>query len=339
MNLFFTDPDWASTLSESVAGSSIQDDRWVQFEAPLRADMRFPFSRQTLIEAAPVKAPSISAWANLIVDQLITDLPQDPPWRLHLWSAYGEGMAGQNRVELIRQAIQDRLKKRRRHLLKKLNDSQAPFTPDESLVQAVLLSPEHGWLSISHTPRPLECRSFVSSFVAGLVPIAEDKAAPSRAFAKLVEAELRLGRSIAEGETVVDLGASPGSWSYVALNRGAKVIAIDRSPLRDDLMRNPNLTFTQADAFKFKPDSAPVDWLICDVIAAPQRSMELLVEWLAERLMRHFVVTIKFKGTDDYPMLEDLTTSCLPLCADFRLTRLCANKNEVTAFGTSLAQD
>jgi 23S rRNA C2498 (ribose-2'-O)-methylase RlmM len=54
--------------------------------------------------------------------------------------------------------------------------------------------------------------------------IAADKATPSRAYAKLVEAKLRLGRAIRAGETCVDLGASPGSWTYVAVTRGARVI-------------------------------------------------------------------------------------------------------------------
>ncbi len=172
----------------------------------------------------------------------------------------------------------------------------------------------------------------VSVFPAGEVPLAEDKAAPSRAFTKVVESEQRLGQRIESGQTCVDLGASPGSWSYVAIQRGAYVTAIDRSPLRDDLMRSSRLNFQQADAFKFKPDN-PVDWLICDIIAAPQRSIDLLLEWLRERQMRRFIVTLKFKGTDEYGLMAQLKTAGSALCTDFRLTRLCANKNEVCAFG------
>jgi 23S rRNA (cytidine2498-2'-O)-methyltransferase len=144
---------------------------------------------------------------------------------------------------------------------------------------------------------------------------------------------MRLGRQIAAGETVVDLGASPGSWSYVALHRGAHVTAIDRSELREDLMRNSRLRFETADAFKYKP-AQTVDWLICDVIAAPQRSIDLLLEWLRERRMRNFIVTIKFKGDDEYHLLSQLKQLAPPLCSDFRLTRLHANKNEVCAFGS-----
>jgi 23S rRNA (cytidine2498-2'-O)-methyltransferase len=149
-----------------------------------------------------------------------------------------------------------------------------------------------------------------------------------------LEAEVRLGRRILSGETCVDLGASPGSWSYVALQRGARVIAVDRAPLRADLMGNPRLRFLRGDAFSFTPDG-PVDWLLCDVIAAPERSIELLVNWLKHRWTQRFVVTIKFKGHDDYPKLERLKHALTAQCEDFRLTRLCANKNEACAFGVA----
>src|SRR4029079_14804679 len=111
-----------------------------------------------------------------------------------------------------------------------------------------------------------------------------------------------LGRWIGADSTCVDLGASPGSWSYVALNRGARVLAVDRAPLRQDLMSHPRVTFRKGDAFSFDP-GASVDWLLCDVIAAPERTIELLLRWVRRRQAACFVATIKFKGTDDYGML------------------------------------
>ncbi|MCA1964389.1 MAG: hypothetical protein LDL31_10630, partial [Prosthecobacter sp.] len=251
------------------------------------------------------------------------------PWHLHLWPAYGEGRAGQHRCELIRTAFLERLKKRRRV---RLRQEQPLLTPECGLMQAVLTAPDAGCVSLAPSTRRRELRALISDFLAGEIPHAEDKAAPSRAFAKLVEAELRLGHRIQRGQLCVDLGASPGSWSYVGLQRGAQVIAVDRSPLREDLMRHPRLKFHQGDAFKFQPEQ-PVDWLVCDIIAAPQRSIDLLLEWLSAKRMRAFVVTLKFKGTEEYAVLDQLKQRCPPLCADFRLTRLGANKNEVTAFG------
>jgi 23S rRNA (cytidine2498-2'-O)-methyltransferase len=72
---------------------------------------------------------------------------------------------------------------------------------------------------------------------------------------------------------------------------------------------------------------------LCDVIAAPERSIGLLIDWLRERRARRFVVTIKFKGRADYAKLEQLKRALPPLCGEFFLTRLCANKNEACAFG------
>jgi 23S rRNA (cytidine2498-2'-O)-methyltransferase len=164
------------------------------------------------------------------------------------------------------------------------------------------------------------------------VDVADDQAPPSRAYRKLLEAELRLGARIAPGETCADLGAAPGGWSHVALARGARVAAVDRSPLRADLMAHPALEFVRGDAFRWTPPK-PVDWLLSDVIAYPHRSVELLERWIAARLCRRFVVTIKFKGEADYPVLDRLEASLDAGGAEFELRRMCSNKNEVTAFG------
>lgn len=339
VHLFLADADSIPILADELRRSSPEA---AQLEVPdlgIAADAKLDdlwlaFSRQALPNAVKATASSINSWADVIIDAIAGHFPDDQPWRLHLWPQYGEGKAGQNRCELIRTSIVERLKKRRRHLLRSFIDSEAAFDARTSLVQCVLTSPENGWLSTSLAPLPHTHRQVISTFPRGEVPLADDKSAPSRAFTKLVEAEQRLGSRIAAGQTCVDLGASPGSWSYVAIQRGAHVIAVDRSELREDLMRNPRLRFEAADAFKFSPPQT-VDWLVCDVIAAPQRSIDLLLEWLRERRMRHFVVTIKFKGHDEYPLLETLKREAPPLCSTFYLTRLCANKNEVTAFGVA----
>ena len=260
-------------------------------------------------------------------------LPDEQPWQLHIVAHYGVGSAGQHRCELIRAALRELLRRKRRHLLRSLRPEPTPFTPADGLVQLLLTGPEAGFLSVSTAPRAHALRRVVSPFPKGDIPVASDQVAPSRAFAKLVEAEARLGRRIAHGETCVDLGAAPGSWSYVALQRGARVQAVDRAPLREDLMRHPNLVFHQGDAFGFVPE-APVDWLLCDVIAAPQRSIDLVLEWIRQRRARHFVVTIKFKGHDEYGLLEGVKQALPALCEEFGLTRLCANKNEACVFGT-----
>lgn len=317
----------ADAAHEVVAAGLVRSDLLLSATPPLLA-----FARQVLPDAAPWQAVSIREWSERLFAVVCRRVPEGQPWRLHLAPHFGASGAGENRAQFIREAFQDLLRKKRRFLLRTLEAAEDPFTQHTTLVQLLLTAPEAGFLSVAPAPLPWQLRRYVSPFVKGAVPVASDKAAPSRAFAKLVEAEQRLGLRIKSGEICVDLGACPGSWSYVALCRGARVIAVDRSPLREDLMANPRLTFRQGDAFKFTPD-APVDWLLCDVIAAPERSVELVLDWVRNRRARKFIVTIKFKGHGEYAKLEPLKEVLPPLCEELCLTRLCANKNEVCVFG------
>ena len=245
--------------------------------------------------------------------------------------ATAAGLFARRLIELLR--------KKRRHLLRRLRREPAPFTAEDSLVQLLLTAPDAGFISVAAAPLPFEQRHLLSPSRRASCPSPRTRAAPSRAFAKLVEAELRLGRGIQTGETCVDLGAAPGSWTYVAVSRGASVIAVDRSPLREDLMRSRQVDFRPGDAFRFQPPR-PVDWLLCDVIAAPERTAELLLEWLRRGWCRHFVVTLKvgkgqMTGGDrgGGEALDRLKRELPPLTQELFLTRLCANKREVCAFG------
>jgi 23S rRNA (cytidine2498-2'-O)-methyltransferase len=320
------------------------------------------FARQCLPHAREVRAPSIRTWAELLVDAVAGVLPDGEPWALHVFPfeevAAGSRLgarawhsrtrkakpavapaeptqrgAGGTRCRMIREAAVELLQKRRRHLGRALRHGEAPFFENEALLQLVLTSAETGYLSLAPAPLPFRMRRSISCFAGGNVALAVDKQAPSRAFAKLVEAEARMGRRIGARETCVDLGASPGSFTYVAAQRGARVTAVDRSELRDDLMRHPRVRFERADAFRFAP-ATPVDWLLCDVIARADRSAELLSHWLRERWCDHFVVTLKLDAQGGEATLTSLERELSALASEHWLLKLSANKKEVCAFGT-----
>ncbi len=319
------------------------------------------FARQALPSAAEVQAPSVKAWAGVIADAALGALPDHQPWALHVfpfaehtssgrmgarkWHTRNRsGSAppklepratpdvGQPRCDLIVEATRELLAKRRRHLLRALRPSPKPFGEHDALVQLMLTSPQAGYLSVAPSPLPFSARHLISCFPGGVVSPPLDRQAPSRAYLKLLEAEARLGRAISARETCVDLGASPGGWTYVAAQRGARVIAVDRAELREDLMKHRAVRFQRGDAFRYEPES-PVDWLICDVIASAERSVELLLRWLERALCRKFIVTIKLAEGDAGLALARLQRE-LPQHADpYFLLRLCHNKKEVTAFG------
>lgn len=338
----------------------------------LTHDSRAPylaFCRQLLPNAVRQHCPSINGWASLLFHRILQEIPENGPWCLHIVAHYAgrpaarmgarawhsartqtrsigplskganaESLkaagAGQHRAELIKEAVVELLRKNRRYLLRALQQDCIPFSQEHSLVQLLLTSPDSGYVSVAPAPLPFVQRHLISPFPKGEIPVRSDKQAPSRAFAKLVEALDRAGRRIAQRETCVDLGAAPGSWTYVAVNAGARVIAVDRARLREDLMANSNIEFVAGDAFGFSPKRA-VDWLICDVIAPAEQTVELLLRWLRNAWCRNFVVTIKMQDQSGISTLSRLKECGPALAQDFYLTHLCANKKEVCAFGST----
>ncbi len=117
-------------------------------------------------------------------------------------------------------------------------------------------------------------------------------AAPSRAAMKLVEAFAWLDRTPERGDQCVDLGAAPGGWSWVLLDRGAKVIAVDPAQLDPTVRHEKGMLHIKADAFHFDPGE-PVDWLLCDMAWRPLEVAALLGKWARRRWARLLVANIK----------------------------------------------
>jgi len=97
-------------------------------------------------------------------------------------------------------------------------------------------------------------------------------------------------------------------------------------------MSDARVEFQQGDAFRFQPPRT-ADWLLCDVIAAPERTAALLAEWARRRWCRYFVVTLKLGDSPGADALKRLKHELPALTRELFLTRLCANKKEVCAFG------
>jgi len=293
-------------------------------------------AQQALPDAAVIRAPSIARLALAAAPRIVAALEDhDGPWRLHAFCVDQPGAdARQVRCDRIAAQVLDFLGKKQRRLLRtRIDDPAALWSPEEALVQIALIEPDRLLLCVVPAVAAHPLRRSLSRWPGGQAPIDEDKTPPSRAYRKLLEAELHLGLAIGRGDRVVDLGAAPGGWSYVALERGAVVTAVDRSPLRDDLMRHPSLDFRKGDGFKYEPEYPPVDWLLCDVIAYPVRTVELVSRWIGRGLCRSFVVSVKFQGEDEYPRLEELKQILADANLEFQIRRLRHNRNEVTALG------
>jgi 23S rRNA (cytidine2498-2'-O)-methyltransferase len=176
------------------------------------------------------------------------------------------------------------------------------------------------------------------AWLGGQRRMADDDAAPSRSYLKVEEAYIVLGREPQAGETVVDLGAAPGGWSYSAAKRGAQVIAVDNGPLKGGAFGNPRIEHRLEDAFKFAPPAGQVyDWLFCDLVEEPHHVMRNIVTpWLSGGWCRRFVINLKFGHVDALALLREIRAADSPYVqyvTGLRIRHLYHDREEFTVVG------
>jgi 23S rRNA (cytidine2498-2'-O)-methyltransferase len=166
-----------------------------------------------------------------------------------------------------------------------------------------------------------------SPFRHGEAVFVEDRVTPpNRAYLKLWEALTLARRYPGPGTRCLDLGSSPGGWSWVLQQLGAEVESVDKSPLDPRVASLPRIHHRQVSAFALTPaDIGPVDWLTCDVICYPARLLSLVDTWLNSGLAANFVCTLKFQGPTDHATAREFAG--IP---GGRLIHLSHNKHELT---------
>ena len=296
---------------------------------------RLAFTRQMLPNAWPIAPQSVKDWVVAVTAILVARFEDSPPpWQLHIIEP-GTANSGEihNRARLLGKGLLSHLKEKRRTLLKAYRPDGSHHTSDEiTLVQVLLLSNTSGIMSIVSPADAKALGSLLSPNPAGYIEVPDNKEPPSRAFKKLVEAISVFALPMTQGEQCVDLGASPGGWSYVALNRGCSVVGVDRSPCDPSIMNHKRFRFIQGNALSWQPP-APVTWLLCDVITDPAKTALLIQTWVTNRWCKYFCVTMKFKGQPDFVAIKELRNFLQQQVAWFDLKHLLNNKNEITWVG------
>jgi len=166
-----------------------------------------------------------------------------------------------------------------------------------------------------------------SAFPNGEIRFVEDHSGPpSRAYLKFWEALTIIGRRPGPGERCLDLGSSPGGWSWALQRIGARIVSVDKAPLAPAVAHLPGIEHRLDSAFALDPSSVgPVDWLFSDVVCYPARLLALVERWRAARTCRNFVCTIKFQGETDHAVARRF--AAIP---GSQLRHLFHNKHELT---------
>ena len=170
---------------------------------------------------------------------------------------------------------------------RRLADARAALTENGLYAQACLLPPgDRVAVGV------VAARDAVSLAPGGRLRVHVPEAAPSRAAMKLLEAFHWLDRAPDPGDVCVDLGAAPGGWTWVLLERRARVFAVDPAFLSRSLQGKRGVEHIRADAFKFEPGD-PVDWLFSDMAWRPLESAALLAKWARRGWARFVIANIK----------------------------------------------
>jgi hypothetical protein len=290
--------------------------------------------RNTLVFAAqwlpdPVMEPLEAGVPKSMIDGLSVLAGGSSPWTLH---AFGSGRGEEGPVKaagrlgdaLLAACAEASPDLYQRYALPRNAGATAK-------VFQLCLTARGTWWSL------MQARDLLDPFPGGEHRMPFDSNAPSRSYLKVEEAFDVMGRAPRKGEKVVDLGASPGGWSYAFLKRGCDVVAVDRGPMKipDRHPSGGRLRHLLVDGVGFRLlDWDRADWLACDMLVPPGKTMGVLKHWLEEGWLRRFIVNFKIPQEQPDSILEPVEDMLKDIPRlKFRIRQLYHDRREVTAMG------
>ncbi len=331
MGLYLCREGYEKLLGRELAAAgqppAAQGPGWVTADGWADAPGGLAFAHLALASPRTVTADSVNGLAQGLAAFFLEDLQGEriaQAWPCLVGAAPGVPGLGK-RAATVQKAL-DELLRRRVGRVAKLATTELPRGG----------GPLRGlFVHLADFDRALAARD---AWSGGQRRMADDPAAPSRSYLKIEEAYGILCREPQAGETVCDLGAAPGGWSYSAVRREARVVAVDNGPLKDGALGHPLIRHVRGDAFTFRPAAGEVfDWMFCDLVDEPHRVLRDLVEpWLGEGRCRLFVVNLKFGRADAAALLRDLRDPGGPLrrlAPTARVRHLFHDRDELTLVG------
>lgn len=208
-----------------------------------------------------------------------------------------------------------------------IQDKLPPLKPKPVDFLAVVPSAPMGSWTLWDEETLLYSASCSSPYPDGEIHFDENrKDPPSRAYLKLWEYFTTEQHVPQAGEKVLDLGSSPGGWTWVLDQLGCHVVSVDKAPLSPALKWSKRVRYIEESAFALNPASVgAVDWLFSDIICYPERLLQLVNKWRDSGLVKNFVCTIKFQGPTNMDIVREFHQ--IP---GSKIRHLFHNKHELT---------
>ncbi|TCN01939.1 23S rRNA (cytidine2498-2'-O)-methyltransferase [Paenibacillus sp. BK033] len=173
----------------------------------------------------------------------------------------------------------------------------------------------------------------LSDWPGGAIRFQREEGQISRAKFKLLEAEREFGLDYSAFSNAIDIGAAPGGWTSLLLERGLRVTAIDPGDMHPSLAGHPALTYLKRNAseVKFKPGS--FDLLVCDMSWSPMQMCRLVLD-LEESLAPHAsaIITIKLMHKKPLQTIREVKERFSTAFIIKRAKQLFHNREEITLY-------
>lgn len=176
-------------------------------------------------------------------------------------------------------------------------------------------------------------KELLSDWPGGAIRFQREEGQISRAKFKLLEAEHAFGMRLAGFREAVDIGAAPGGWTSLLLERGLHVTAIDPAELHPSLSNHPRLTYLKKNASEVSFRPASFDLLVCDMSWSPMQMAKLVLDLVpALRPGSSAVITVKLMHRKPLQTIRDVIAKLAPALELQKAKQLFHNRDEITLY-------
>ena len=173
----------------------------------------------------------------------------------------------------------------------------------------------------------------LSDWPGGAVRFQREEGQISRAKFKLLEAERAFGLDYGAYRSALDIGAAPGGWTSLLLERGLPVTAVDPAELHPTLLGHPNLVYKKANAGDVSFKSGAFDLLVCDMSWSPMGMVKLVLEQAdAVAAGGTAVITVKLMHRKPLQTIRDVIARLQPAFSLVKAKQLFHNRDEITLY-------
>ncbi|WP_127584533.1 SAM-dependent methyltransferase [Paenibacillus koleovorans] len=229
-----------------------------------------------------------------------------------------EGLELSAELSELRQTAADRLNAR---------DGIVSVARDSDLILSMFWTADSLYAGVSAPEHNL------SDWSGGAIRFQREENQISRAKFKLLEAEQEFELHFEAYEFALDIGAAPGGWTSLLLERGMRVTAVDPGEMHPSLLHNPQLTILRKNAGDVSFPAGAFDLLVCDMSWSPRQMAKLLMPLLDSlRTGGTAIVTLKLMHGKPFQTVKDTSREFAAQLELVRAKQLFHNRDEVTLF-------